>query len=241
MTAAGPKRFWTAAETVPTDDGFAVRLDAREVRTPARRPLILPTAAYAEGVRAEWEAQGDRVRPETMPLTRTANSAIDTVAVERARIEAMLADFADADLLCYRAEGPADLVAAQRAGWDPLIDWAEDRLGVRFAVTEGVMPVDQPAAARAAVADRLRAEPDFALAALHDLIQLSGSAILALAVRDGRLSADEAWRLSRLDEDHQIAEWGEDAEAAEVAAIRSAAFSHAARVLGLLEAGPVAR
>ena len=237
---ATPRRFWTAAAIAPAGDGHTVTLDGREIRTPARALLVVPTAAYAEGVRAEWDAQDGAIRPDTMPLTRTANSAIDTVGAERARIVDMLADFADSDLLCYRAEGPPALAAEQAAAWDPLIDWAEAALGVRFAVTSGVMPVAQPVSARQAVAARLHAAPDFELAALHDLIHLSGSAILGLAVHAGRLAPEDAWRLSRMDEDWQIAEWGEDAEAAEVAAIRKSAFLHAARVLTLLGDEPSA-
>jgi chaperone required for assembly of F1-ATPase len=73
----------------------------------------------------------------------------------------------------------------------------------------------------------------FQLAALHDLVALSGSLILALAVTRGRLRAEEAWDLSRIDESWQIAEWGEDEEAAEITALKRADFMRADRFLGL--------
>lgn len=233
------RRFWTGSEVVEADAGFTVRLDGREIRSPGRALLVLPTRAYAEAMRAEWDAQDDRVRPETMPLTRSANSAIDVAGPEKARIIEMLADYAESDLLCYRAEEPEELSARQAGAWDPLIAWAEATLGVRFRTTAGVMPVAQDDAARQAVKRRLEAEGPFGLVALHDLIQITGSAILGLAVREGRLGADAAWRLSRLDEDWQSAQWGEAAEAAEAARRRRTDLLHAARVLDLV-AGEVA-
>jgi chaperone required for assembly of F1-ATPase len=227
------RRFWKTATAVPAEHGFGVHLDGRPVRTPLKAPMILPTLRLAEAVAAEWQAQDGKVNPETMPFTRTANSAIDKVAPQQAEVAAMLASYGESDLLCYRAEGPPDLVARQAAAWDPLLSWAGETLAAPLVVTVGVMHVDQPSASLAALHGLVRDLSPFELAAFHDLVAMSGSLVLALAVTHGRLPVDAAWRLSRTDEDWQISLWGEDEEAAEVAERKRQAFLQADRFYGL--------
>ncbi len=227
------KRFWTAATAEPAGAGFTVRLDGRPVKTPAKAPLAVPTLALARAIAAEWDAQQGHVRPETMPCTRAANSAIDKVAPLRAEVIAELAGYGGSDLLCYRAEAPPALVARQAAAWDPLLDWARDTLAAPLRVTAGVIPVPQPAESLARLTDRVAGFDDFQLAGLHDLVAISGSLVLALAVAEGRLTAEDAFELSRLDNRWQAEQWGADAEEAETEALRRAAFVQADRFLGL--------
>ena len=233
MSAWSARRFWTDASAVPVEGGFTVHLDARPVRTPLKAPLVLPTRALAEAVAAEWQAQERKVDPQTMPFTRTANSAIDKVAPQQEAVAEMLASYGGSDLLCYRAEGPDDLVTRQAEAWDPILDWAAKTLGARLLVTTGVMHVDQSDASLARLAERVDVLTAFQLSAFHDLVAMSGSLVLALAVTHGRLTAEDAWTLSRIDEDWQISLWGEDEEAAEVAALKRAAFLQADRFYGL--------
>ncbi|AZL58767.1 ATPase [Tabrizicola piscis] len=233
MTAWSPRRFWTEATVVPEGDGFTVHLDARPVRTPLKAPLILPTKALADAVAAEWQAQTGKVDPATMPFTRTANSAIDTVAAHFDAVVDMLAAYGETDLLCYRATGPAALIDRQSAAWDPLLDWAAQALGTPLQVTHGVMHVEQPATSLATLKAAVRALSPFQLAAFHDLVAISGSLILALAVTRGRLAADDAWTLSRIDESWQIDQWGADEEAAEISALKHAALLQADRFYAL--------
>lgn len=240
--ASGPggwaaRRFWTRAEARGTGDGWQVFLDARALRTPGQQALILPTRALALAIAAEWDAQHDLIRPETMPLTRAANSAIERVTPQRAAVAAMLADYAATDLLSHRAATPADLAAAQAREWQPLLDWLAARHHARLEVTTGIMPVAQDAAALARLAGVVAGFDPFGLTALHDLVVLSGSLVLGLAVTEGRLTAREAHRLSRLDEDHQAAAWGRDAEAEAAAAARLAALCAAETLWHLLAEG----
>lgn len=228
------KRFWKEATTAPADGGWQVLLDGRPVRTPAKAPLILPTQALAQALAAEWQAQEERIDPGTMPITRTANSALDKVAGQRAEVAAMLAEYGGSELLCYRAERPIELIARQASEWDPLLDWAEERYGARLVTVQGVMPIAQDAAALERLSAPVHAMDPFALAAFHDLVALSGSLVLALAVIEGRIEAQEAWRLSRLDEDWQIEQWGADEEAEAMARVKRAAFDDAARFWVLL-------
>lgn len=227
------KRFWSLAETTPESGGHAIRLDGKPVRTPAKALLILPTLALARAVAAEWQEQGEVVEPSAMPMTRSANTAIDKVVPQHRDVAQLIAAYGGSDLLCYRAEAPAALVAAQ-AGWDAPLAWAERTLGAPLRVITGVMPVAQDPLALAALGRRVAEFDPFALTALHDLVALSGSLVLGLAVAEGIIPADEAWRLSRIDEDFQIARWGEDAEAAAATASRKRDFLHAQRFLTLV-------
>lgn len=233
MSAWSARRFWKEATVHAQDGGFAVHLDTRPVRTPLKAPLILPTEGLALAVAAEWQAQEGKVNPATMPFTRTANSAIDTVAPQFATVAAMLSAYGETDLLCYRATGPAALIDRQAAAWDPLLDWAAQDLKAPLRTTLGVMHVDQPAASLATLGAAVQAQSPFQLAAFHDLVAITGSLVLALAITRGRLTADEAWTLSRVDENWQIELWGADEEAAEITALKHAALLQADRFYAL--------
>lgn len=232
--AARPKRFYRSVEVAAADAGHSVLLDGRPVRTPARRTLALPNAAYAEAVAEEWRAQRDLIEAETMPLTRLANSAIDGVADALAEVRADIARFAEADLVCYRAEGPEGLVEAQRRHWDPVVDWAREALDIRLVLAEGVMHVAQQDETSERVAAALSNRDSFTLAALHVMTTLTGSCMIALAVAEGRLAGPEAWSAAHVDEDWQITRWGADAEATARRDARWREMEAAARTVALL-------
>ena len=234
MSWSPRRRFWTRAGVRPEAGGFAVALDARPLRTPAGAALVAPTEALAAAIAAEWDALEAEIDPKRLPLTRLANSAIDRVAPQRAAIVAAVAEYGATDLLCYRAEGPEALAARQAAAWDPWLLWAGRSLDAPLLAFRGVMHRSQPPASRAALGRAVAAESDFGLVALHDLVALSGSLVLGLAVRRGALDPAEAWELSRLDETWQAEQWGLDAEAEAAAAVRRAGFLDAARLSTLL-------
>ncbi|MBL4928443.1 ATP12 family chaperone protein [Fuscibacter oryzae] len=229
MSAWKPKRFWKDAVAEACDGGFTVRLDGKPVKTPAKAAFVLPSMAMARAAAAEWAAQDDVVRPETMPVTRAANSAIDKLGHQFAEVVDLLAEYGGSDLLCYRATGPQALIDRQAAAWDPLLAWARSDLGVELRVTSGVMHVAQPPEALARLRAELAAATPFELAALHDMIAITGSLILGLAVARGHLSAAEAFSKSRIDEHWQIELWGEDEDAAKIEAAKAAALEEAAR------------
>lgn len=228
-----PKRFWNAATAAAVPGGYSVTLDGRALKTPAKAALVLPTMAMARALAAEWDAQHDLVRPETMPACRAANSAIDKVIPQFAEVAGLVAAYGATDLLCYRAEGPEALVARQAAAWDPLLDWARQRYGAPLVATVGVMHIAQPPGSLAALSAVVHAQTPFQLAALHDLVAITGSLVLGLAVAEGRLSADQAFAASRIDEHWQIEQWGADEEAEKLEAARHSALHDAARFYGL--------
>ncbi|MGD9783982.1 MAG: ATP12 family chaperone protein [Hyphomicrobiaceae bacterium] len=210
-----PRRFYREAGFQRAPDGFVLALDGRPARTPGKSPLALPNEQLAAAVAAEWTAQGDVIDPQTMPLTRMCNTAIDGVAPNIAEVAQDIVAFAGSDLVCYRAEQPEGLVDRQAEAWNAILVWAEQRLDARFVVGRGIMPIVQPGEALSSVARHLADADAFRLTGLHVMTTLTGSALIALATADGAIDAATAWKTAHVDEDWQISQWGEDAEAME--------------------------
>jgi chaperone required for assembly of F1-ATPase len=225
-----PRRFYATASTAAMADGYAVRLDDKPVRTPARRVLAAPTLALADAIAAEWQAQKDVIDPAKMPLTRLANAIIDGVADAPQPVADEVAKYLASDLLFYRAASPQGLVERQARHWDPILDWARQALGADFKLGEGVVHVAQPEAALAAARAAIPAEP-WRLGAVHAITTLTGSALIALAMARGALSTDAAWQAAHVDEDWNMAQWGRDEMAVERRDFRFAEFQAAATVL----------
>ncbi|MDC0135152.1 ATPase [Sulfitobacter sp.] len=229
------KRFWKAASVVEVEGSFAIELDGRGVKTPAKQAMHVPTHAMASAIAQEWDAQVEIINPNTMPVTKTANAAIDKVTVQHAEVAQLLAAYGDSDLLCYRADAPEELVARQNEHWNPILDWAEDALGARLEPRTGVIHAPQNPLAVEALSRRTHALDAFELAAFHDLVSLSGSLVLGFAATMDARSADELWTISRLDELWQEEQWGEDEEATAMALIKRDAFLHAKRMFDLAQ------
>ena len=233
-----PKRFYKDVAVTDDGAGAALLLDGKTVRTPSKAPLVLPTRALAEAVADEWRAQGVRIDPTTMPLTKLANSAIDGVAGREQAVIDDIVKHAASDLVCYRAPGPPGLVAAQTKHWDPVLAFAKDTLAAPLKRGQVVVHVAQPQASLDRIGQALAGRDAFSLAALHVMTALTGSALLALAVASGQMSPQQAWDAAHVEEDWQISQWGEDGEAAERRANRQRDFAAASRVLSLVNPSP---
>ena len=207
------KRFYQAVRIAPSGQGHAVLLDERPVRTPGRQPLIAPTEPLADALAAEWRDQGDTIRPEAMPLTRLASTAIDRMpALRQAAIDEVAA-YVDTDLLCYRAAEPFELVRRQHHAWQPVLDWLSAAYGARLGVTTSLLPVAQPDEARARLRAAIEGLADWPLVGVHAATTALGSVALGLAVLDRRMDAEAALAASLLDELFEIERWGSDVEA----------------------------
>lgn len=228
------KRFYKVAAAAPADGGWAVTLDGRPIRTPAKAPLVVPTQALAQAIADEWGAQGEEIKPGSMPLTGLANAAIDRVAADRTMFVDSLARYAESDALTYRAEHPEDLVQRQAATWNPILDWAERRYGVEFELVPGVMHRPQPAATVERLRAPLEALDPFALTAMQPLVTISGSLVLALALIESAIDEDAAWAAGEHDELYQVEKWGDDALGAQSRASRRGAFAAALRFFRLV-------
>ncbi len=225
------KRFWKDV-TVDADRG--VRLDGRPLRTPGRAPLSLPTAGLADAIANEWRTVGDDIDPRAMPLTGLANAAIDRIAPDTAAFAAGLAAYGESDLLCYRADGPPDLVTRQAAAWNPPLDWARDRYDVHFEIATGVMHRAQPEATIERLGAAITARPAFELAPLSPIVTITGSLVLALALAERAMTAEAVWTAANLDEDWQVEQWGEDELAVKARETRRRDFDAAAQFLSLV-------
>jgi chaperone required for assembly of F1-ATPase len=228
-----PRRFYEHASVGPHEAGFAVLLDGRAVKTPARNPLAVPRRDIAEALAAEWEAQSGEIDPASMPLTRLMNSAIDRVAGETATaVRDDIVNHAGSDMLFYRAEGPQSLIDAENRLWTPILAAAEKTLGVRFVLAAGIVHVQQDRKTLDAIARAVAPYDALSLAALHSMTTLTGSALIALAVARGDLTAEEAWVAAHADEDWQMTHWGRDEAALAGRANRWGEMQAAALVLG---------
>ena len=232
------RRVYKVVATRPVERGWGVLLDDRPLRTPAKRALVVPSEPLARAIAAEWDAQETDIRPERMPLTRLAATALDRTALARDTIVAEVANYAGTDLVCYRAEQPPTLAARQHAAWQPLIDWAASRYDAGLAVTAGILPQPQSPASLKAYAAAVGSLDDFRLTALQAATAACGSLVIALALFEGRIDADAAFAASQLDETFQIEAWGEDAEAASRRTALAADIEATARFLELLAHAP---
>lgn len=228
------RRFYKDASHRLGTGGFEIFLDERPVKTPARAPLVIPSEDLADGIAAEWRAQGDKIEPRSMPLTGLANAAIDRVAPDEDAFAKSLSLYGESDLICYRAGDPAPLVRRQCEAWDPLLSWARRRFDIDFEIVQGIMHRPQPDMTLRLLEQAVAARNAFELAAMSPLVTISGSLVIALALVEDAVSLDEAWAAATVDEAWQAEQWGEDVEAARVLEARRNDFAAAYRFLKLL-------
>jgi chaperone required for assembly of F1-ATPase len=230
------KRFWKDVTVEPEGEGWGIRLDVGAVKTPARAALVVQTEALANAIADEWRSVGETIDPHAMPLTGMANAAIDRVAPERQAFARGLARYAEADLACYRAEGPQGLVEAQEKEWDKLLGWARRRFDVDFHTTTGLTHVAQPDATVERLSHAVEALGPFHLAGLSPLVTIGGSLVAALAVLENAITPEQAWGTVSVDERWQLQQWGADAEAEAALEGRRRDFLAGARFLELVDA-----
>lgn len=229
------KRFWNDVTVEREGAGWAIRLDGRPVKTPARAPLVVPTDRLAEAIANEWRTIGETIDPRAMPLTGLANAAIDRVTPEPQALAKGLANYAEADLACYRSEGPRPLIVRQEESWDQLLAWARRRYDVDFTTTCGLMHVAQPLATVERLSHAVAALDPFRLAGLSPLVTVGGSLLAALAILEKALTPEQAWDAVSIDDKWQLEQWGADAEAEKTLENRRRDFLAAARFLELLD------
>ena len=233
-----PARFYAEARTERDGDWFVLMLDGKPALTPARHRLGVPEAALAEALAAEWNGQGERIDPATMPVTQLVNAALDRVAGEMAAVRKEIVRYVGSDLVCYRADEPEGLAGRQREAWDPLVAWAEREFGVSLRLADGVVAVEQAPELGAAVDEALTRLEAIPLTGVHAATTLTGSAILALALLRGRLDADEAWQAAHVDEDWQMEQWGRDEVALTARTARRAEFDAAVLAMAGVRSKP---
>lgn len=214
-----PKRFYKHAACALEDGLYVLKLDGRGAKTPAKRPLAVDHAGFAEAMAAEWNAQGTHINPASMPYTRLANSALDGVAEAVPAVIDDIARYGESDLLYYREAETEGLIARQTALWDPVLARMSTRLSkgtqVSFRLASGIQFAEQDAAALTAIREAVisYSTSPLRLAGLQVMTTLTGSVLLSLDAACGAVPGDTAWMAAHVDEDWNIDLWGEDAEA----------------------------
>lgn len=227
------KRFYKEAAVAEKDGKFTVELDGRSIKTPAKSECLMPTRAMAEAVASEWNAQGEEIDPNLMPITKLMNTAIDRVEARRDELIGELVKYAGSDQLCYRAEHPTELVELQAKFWDPLLARLKDKYEIEFKLAKGIIFENQDEDALNTYKKLIEDIDSFALTAYHGMTTVTGSVTIGLHLYDGHLSVDEAWVAGNVDEDFQISQWGEDEEAEERRKALREELGNAARFLSL--------
>lgn len=227
------KRFYKSVDVAELKGGWSIALDGKLIKTPAKRPFSAPTKALAEAAAAEWGGQEGEINPAAMPITKSVNTALDRTMPEYEAVAQMVAEYGGSDLICYRAEAPAKLIARQAAAWDPLLEWSALHLNARLISAVGVIHMPQPKEGQDALAAAVHKHDPFELTGLYDLVALSGSLIIGLAVAGGHVTPAEGWATSRVDHIWQEDQWGVDDEAAAQAAYKAEEFAQAARLIEL--------
>ncbi len=227
MSEWKPKRFWKKVDVVSSEKNFCIKLDEKILKTPAKKEMLLPTKALAKKIAAEWGRQVDEIDPNAMPFTKSANAALDKVFQQFDEVSSLVGNYGDTDLLYYRADSPAELKMRQQSSWDPMIDWAEKNFEVKINCGTGILYIPQDRELVYKLSKEISELSSFQLTALYDIVSITGSLILGLATINGRLSAEDAFKLSRIDELWQIEQWGVDEEAQAVSDLKYDAVLHA--------------
>ena len=207
------KRFWKNVDVVSSETKFFIKLDDKILKTPAKKQMMLPTEALAKKVASEWDEQVEEIDPTKMPFTKSSNAALDKVSEQFEEVSSLLGEYGDTDLLYYRADSPPELQNRQKTGWDPIVNWAENTFKVQIYCGTGIVYIPQNEKLISEIRIKINNLSIFELTAFYDMVSITGSLILGLAIINGRLSAEEAYQLSQIDEQWQLEQWGEDEEA----------------------------
>ena len=208
------KRFYKEVTLNTLSEGFGVFLDGRPLRTPAKTVMSVPSRELAEGVQQEWASAGEEIKPEEMPVFSMAVTVLDRVTTQSETLCGELCDYAGNDLLFYRAGAEDNALDQQQAQlWTPWCEWASGKFGAQLAITDGLMPINQPPQFRGAVSGYLDPLSDWHLGILYRAVTLSGSFILGLAFFEREIDAEKLFRIAFLEELHQNEIWGLDSEA----------------------------
>jgi chaperone required for assembly of F1-ATPase len=229
-----PKRFYQDVGVKPLDGGYAVTLDGKSPRTPGMKTVVVPTQAVAEAMAEEWAAQAEFIDAQTMPMTRIVNSAVEGGEAAMPALAAEIVKYAGNDLLLYRAETPESLMRKQEEMWDPLLVALARTFDVAFQPTFGVVHQEQPAANSVKLGAVLAGEPLLSLTAINVITSITGSGLLAIVLRHGLADAEQVWAAAHVDEDHNVANWGEVEEITVRRGKRRREFDAAVRLVTLL-------
>lgn len=212
------KKFYSVVSVEEKSGGFVVLLDGKGIKTPGRVDMVAPTRMLADAIVLEWAGQGEVIVPDSMPLTQILSTRIDRVSREREAMTGVLMKYLDTDLVCYFAEEPADLVAAQEAAWRPVLEWFEGQFGAALAVTDGLVALSQDEGVKRDVLRVVEAMGDDVFTVFQLVSGLAGSVVLGLMFVQGDIGAEAVFGAARVEERYNGAIANEEVHGADPAA-----------------------
>ncbi|KAH7910648.1 hypothetical protein BJ138DRAFT_1152421 [Hygrophoropsis aurantiaca] len=207
------KRFWKTVGIDRREDGIAVTLDKRALKTPSGNTLLLPKnkRLVATLIAHEWENQETLLKPHALPMTSIASRAIDALSDETTRkeVQAALLNYLETDTVCFHHDDPPQLVELQHKYWDPLLDWARSTFGVDIQVFTSILAHSQPRETRDKFNAVLAEMDPWELAVMERVTYLTKSFIISLALIKHHLTAEQASLAAQVEVSSQIQRWGE--------------------------------
>ncbi|KAJ2720939.1 chaperone [Coemansia sp. Benny D115] len=209
----GIKRFWRKVGVAEKPGGLAVELDGRAIKTPDGRPVLIPSKQpmLAWLVAGEWESQSEYLGAHSLPLTSLVCRAIDGLGDQSVRsdvIEKLLKYF-QTDSACLHEEFPQALVDLQTEHYMPVVEWAREKYGVPIAVTCNLFALRQSPEAVDCMRKTVSQFSPLKLAAFERAVMSAKSFLIALALVEQRITAEQAARASQVEASSQTQLWGE--------------------------------
>ncbi|KAJ4488034.1 hypothetical protein J3R30DRAFT_3279951 [Lentinula aciculospora] len=207
------KRFWKTVGMEDREEGIAITLDKRALKTPSGHTMLLPhnKRLVATLIATEWENQRIVLKPHALPMTSLASRAIDYFAEPESRevVRQSLLQYLDTDTICFYQEYPPPLVNQQETHWDPLFSWVEQISGAKIEKFTSILSNSQSEECKKKLSVIINDFNQWEMAALERAIHATKSFIIALALVKRRLNVDQASDAARVEVNSQIERWGE--------------------------------
>lgn len=208
------KKFWKIIEIQKNSSkSFQILLDKKKLKTPLKNELILSNQIIANEVLKEWDQNFDIINTENLVFYGLLSTAIDRIHEQRDAYISDIINFIDTDLICYRAEGPYDLVSLQNQNWNPILLLIEKYTKVNINIFKGIMPLEQDLKVHAEIKHFIINLSDVQISVLHRITNLIGSVFLSICILKKDLSKKQAYEFAFLDELWQAKNWGYEEEA----------------------------
>ncbi len=217
-TASGTSQGTTSSfyktidvKEMPDGKSHGIVFDGKyDLKTPAKKPFLVPSKYLAHSIAAEWMWQkGNKVEPETMPLMSLAATAIDEPQSGE-MIATSLCSFLPTDPVLCREDDPSkvDLSVRQASILDPYIVYVNNLLGTRFHPSTSIVGAAISVKDAGLVKEYILGLDSWQRSALMELSSACKSLCMAIGGVQGEFTADELIHASRIEEEYQIQQWG---------------------------------
>ncbi len=222
------------AAQMSADGNFMIKVDGQVFKTP-NGETVVGNGMLIKALAEELKTQKTELNFHDMPLTRYVFTAFDRVRGRRDSVINEIVRYVETDLLCYRVSSPQELVKKQDKLWQPLVDWSKDKYGIGLITSVGTLSILQDPATLKKVHQIIKLMNNFRLTGMYKAVALSGSAIVGLAILEGTLTVEKAWKIANLEESWQLERWGHDTELLERLTISKKEFADLGHFLSLIK------